>query len=179
MSFSIECARPEHIVCLNEMIPRSARALSSSFYSKEQIECAIHDIFGIDTQLIVDGTYFIVRHNMAIVGCGGWSRRRTLYGGDQMKEIQDDLLDPKRDAARIRAFFVHPDWGRRGIGSMLMRQCEAAAQTSGFSSLELVATLPGEQLYTTFGYEVRKRYDHILSCGLHFPLVSMEKKLSS
>ena len=179
MSFSIECAGLEHVACLNKMIPGSARALSSSFYSEAQIEGAIREIFGIDTQLVLDGTYFIARDGETIVGCGGWSRRRTLYGGDQMKALEDDLLDPATEPARIRAFFVHPEWGRRGIGSALMRWCENAAFVNGFSALALVATLPGEQLYTRLGYQVRKRYEHVLSCGLKFPLVSMEKKLSS
>ncbi|MEM8486105.1 MAG: GNAT family N-acetyltransferase [Bacteroidota bacterium] len=179
MSFLIERARPAHVKCLNELIPCSARTLSTGFYTPAQVEGAIKEIFGIDTQLIADGTYFVARHGATIVGCGGWSRRRTLYGGDQMKGHQDDLLNPEKEPARIRAFFVHPEWGRRGIGSTLMQTCEKAALEGGFSALALVATLPGEQLYRRFGYEVQKRYDHILSCGLHFPLVSMEKKLSS
>lgn len=179
MSFLIEPARPEHVKCLNQMIPSSARTLSNGFYSPAQIEAAIEEIFGIDTQLIEDRTYFIARHGATLVGCGGWSRRNTLYGGDQMKAAQDNLLDPKQDAARIRAFFVHPAWGRRGVGSALMRACETAALEAGFSTLALVATLPGEQLYMRFGYQVRKRYCHILANGLKFPLVSMEKKLSS
>lgn len=179
MSFLIEQAHHEHVACLNDMIPASARALSSCFYTPAQIEGAIKEIFGIDTQLVEDGTYFIARHDTTIVGCGGWSRRRTLYGGDQMKGLQDNLLDPAKEPARIRAFFVHPSWGRRGVGSALMQQCEQAALDAGFSALVLVATLPGEQLYKRFGYEARKRYDHILSCGLQFPLVSMGKNLSS
>lgn len=179
MSFLIERARPAHVKCLNTMIPCSARTLSTGFYTPAQIEGAIKEIFGIDTQLIEDGTYFVARHGATIVGCGGWSRRRTLYGGDQMKDRQDELLDPEKEPARIRAFFVHPKWGRCGIGSALMQTCEKAALEGGFSTLALVATLPGEQLYKRFGYEVRKRYCHILSSGLKFPLVSMGKKLSS
>lgn len=161
------------------MIPRSVRALSTSFYSPAQIEGAIAEIFGVDTQLVEDGTYFIAEAKGNIVGCGGWSRRRTLYGGDQMKTNEDDLLDPAVEPARIRAFFVDPDWARLGIGSRIMKMCEIEAIKAGFNTMALAATLPGEQLYKQFGYEAIRRYNHVLRDGLKLPLVSMQKKLSS
>ncbi len=103
----------------------------------------------------------------------------TFYGGDQMKEDVDNLLDPSSDAARIRAYFIAPDWARQGIGSQIIKQCEKDALKAGFSTIELVATLPGEQLYQRFGYVALKRYNHMLSTGLEFPVISMRKKLRS
>jgi GNAT superfamily N-acetyltransferase len=108
-----------------------------------------------------------------VVGCGGWSRRRTLYGGDQMKSGADPLLDPRTEAARIRAFFVHPDWARRGIGSGIMRACMDAARAAGFRRLELMATLPGEPLYRRFGFAVEERVETVLPDGVRVPFVRM------
>lgn len=177
MNFTLEKARSEHIDYLNTMIPRSVRALSAGFYTPAQIDGGITEIFGVDTQLVADGTYYVAEGEEGILGCGGWSRRRTLYGGDQLKDDADPLLDPTREAARIRAFFVDPAYARQGIGTGLMNHCEAAARQAGFSAMELVATLPGEQLYQHFGYNVLKRYDHVLSNGLPFPVVLMRKSL--
>lgn len=179
MQISLRKAQLEHVAYLNTMIPRSVRALSAGFYPAAQIEGAIAEIFGIDTQLIEDGTYFIAEAEGSLVGCGGWSRRKTLYGGDQMKTNEDDLLDPAIEPARIRAFFVDPAWARQGIGSRIMKTCEEEALKAGFIAMKLAATLPGEQLYKRFGYDVIRRYDHVLQNGLKLPLVSMQKKLSS
>ncbi len=177
MNFVLQKARSGHVDYLNVMIPRSVRELSDGFYTPAQIEGGITEIFGVDTQLVADGTYYVAEGSEGILGCGGWSRRRTLYGGDQLKEEEDPLLDPAHEAARIRAFFVDPNYARRGIGTGLMHHCEAAALQAGFSAMELVATLPGEQLYQHFGYQVLKRYDHRLSSGLAFPVVLMRKGL--
>src|ERR1700733_11896722 len=119
---------------LNEMIAISVRGLSKEYYTADQIESAVKYIFGVDTQLVTDGTYYIAKKDGIIVGCGGWSKRNTLYGGDQHKETEDPLLDPAHDAARIRAFFVHPDFARQGIGSQIMDVCETAAKENGFKS---------------------------------------------
>jgi GNAT superfamily N-acetyltransferase len=123
----LRLATPADVPALRELIPRSVRALSRDHYSDAQIEGAIRHVFGPDTQLIADGTYFVVDAGAEIVACGGWSRRRTLFGGDQMKGAEDPLLDPAREAARIRAFFVAPEWARRGLASRLM---EAVERTS-------------------------------------------------
>jgi GNAT superfamily N-acetyltransferase len=120
-------------------------------------------VYGVDTQLIPDQTYFAVQDGDTIIGCGGWSKRKTLYGGDQLKsDSPDNLLNPATDAARIRAFFVHPNWARKGIGSLLMRACEDAAREAGFRSMELMATLTGELLYARFGFVVVEETDVVL-----------------
>ncbi len=155
-------ATMEDIEALQQLISVSARGLNSEHYTSEQVESILKYVYGVDTQLILDGTYFIVQDGPAFIGCGGWSRRNTLYGGDQLKaDDVDNLLNPAADAARIRAFFVHPDWARKGIGSLLMRACEQAAREAGFHRMELMATLTGELLYARFGFETSKRW---MSC---------------
>lgn len=162
---------------LKLLIPESVRGLSIGFYTPAQVESALVHIFGVDTQLIVDGTYFVADAKGEIVGCGGWSKRKTLFGGDQMKTQVDNLLDPTHDAARIRAFFVHPAWARRGIGKRVIVLCEAAAQAAGFQRMELAATLPGEPLYAALGYQVRRRYDVPMPGGEVLPVAEMFKEL--
>src|SRR5207253_1957734 len=120
---------------------------------------ALGPIFGVDRQLIRDGTYFIVEVADQIIGCGGWSKRKTLYGGDRDRAGEDAELNPQLDPARIRAFFVHPNWARRGIGRSLLQYCEDAAIQAGFHRAELVATLAGEPLYARFGYTVIERHE--------------------
>ena len=175
----IRKAIPDDIPALERLIPESVRALSRAYYTPGQIEAAIIHVFGVDTQLIADGTYFVAEAEGRIVGCGGWSKRRTLYGGDQTKAGgEDPLLDANNDPARIRAFFIDPSWARRGIGSRIMEVCEKAAQKEGFRMLELVATLPGEPLYKAFGYEVSRRFDIVLPGEVALQLVLMKKLLS-
>lgn len=164
---------------LRVLIPHSVRALSRGHYSPAQIESAIRHVFGPDTQLIADGTYFVVEADAGLAGCGGWSRRRTLFGGDQMKGDEDPLLDAAVDAARIRAFFVSPDWARRGVGSRLLTACVDAARAAGFRELELVATLPGEPLYGAFGFTARERFEAALPDGATLPVVRMTRRISS
>lgn len=162
---------------LEQLIAASVRGLSSNYYSPQQIESALLHVFGIDTQLILDGTYFVAELENQIVGCGGWSKRKTLFGGDQAKLNEDNLLDPEIDAARIRAFFIHPDFARRGIGKQIIEACESAAKHAGFSQLEMGATLPGEPMYAAVGYHVVERFNHELKDGVIFPLVKMGKTL--
>ncbi|MDB5149826.1 MAG: family N-acetyltransferase [Mucilaginibacter sp.] len=162
---------------LQELIALSVRGLSINYYNKQQIESAIKYIFGVDTQLVTDGTYYVAEIDGITVGCGGWSKRNTLYGGDQHKEVGDPLLDPEHDAARIRAFFVHPDYARRGIGSYIMNVCETAAQNNGFKSLQLGATLPGVPLYEVMGYKAMENIDQPMPDGVVLPLVKMFKVL--
>lgn len=161
---------------LQQLIALSVSNLSIGYYTPQQIESSIKHIFGIDTQLIIDGTYYIAEMDGVIVGCGGWSKRNTLYGGDQHKAIEDPLLDPKTDAARIRAFFVHPGYARRGIGTHLMNVCENAARENGFTSFELGATLPGVPLYKTMGYTELERIDAPLKDGELLGIVKMRKE---
>src|SRR5262249_7852635 len=134
------------------LIDRSARGLSLGFYTPAQIEAATNHVFGVDTQLIADGTYFVIDAPEGLAAAGGWSARRTLFGGDQMKTAEDPRLDPKIDAARIRAFFVDPAWARRGLATALYRSCADAAQAAGFQRLELMATAPGEPFYERLGF---------------------------
>lgn len=143
----------EDIPQLNEMIALSVRGLSTDYYTPAQIESAIKYIFGVDTQLVIDGTNYIAEIDGITVGGGGWSKRNTLYGGDQYKDFEDPLLEPKHDAARIRAFFVHPDYARKGVGRHIINVCKAEAKANGFTSFELGATLPGIPLYMAMGYE--------------------------
>lgn len=174
----LRLATLEDLPRLGELISLSVRALSRGFYTAAQIESAAVHIAGPDTRLIADGTYFAAEIDGLLVGCGGWSRRRTLYGGDQMKAAEDPLLDPATEPARIRAFYVHPEWARRGIGSRILHACIDAAREAGFRELELIATLPGEPLYRAFGFQDRERFDAPLPEGLRLPVVRMGRSVS-
>lgn len=178
MPIQIRPARTEEIPALEQLIAASVRALSRGYYTPEQIESALVHVFGVDTQLIADGTYFAAELDGQIVGCGGWSKRKTLFGGDQAKAGEDNLLDPTTEPARIRAFFVHPDFARRGIGKRIIEACETAAKNAGFRQLELAATLPGEPMYLAVGYQVLERWSHQLADGVALPLVRMGKELT-
>ena len=174
-AFSIRLAREDDIPTLEVLIPLSVRVLQAPFYSPAQMEAALGPVFGVDRQLIADGTYFVVEHSGHVVGCGGWSRRRAAFGGDGARPAEDATLDPAHDPARIRAFFVHPDWARRGIGRSILFACESAICAAGFRRAVLVATLAGEPLYASFGYTVAERYEIPLSDSLTLPAVRMVK----
>ncbi|MBZ5714010.1 GNAT family N-acetyltransferase [Nannocystis pusilla] len=163
---------------LRELIATSARALQQHDYSAAQIEAALRSAYGVDSQLITDGTYFVAEAEGAPVACGGWSFRRTLFGGDDQPGRQADRLDPAREAARIRAFFVHPGWARRGLGSAILGRCEAEARAAGFAAAELMATLPGVRLYAALGYEAAAAQEVPLAGGLTITFVPMRKALS-
>lgn len=178
-AFSIRLARAEDIEYLEALIPLSVRALQAAYYSPEQMEAALGPVFGVDRQLIEDGTYYVVEHAGRIVGCGGWSRRRAVFGGDRGRFAGDAALDPAHDPSRIRAFFVHPDWARRGIGRRILTACESALSAAGFREAVLVATLAGEPLYAAFGHAVAERYEVLLSGGLTLPVVRMVKALQT
>ena len=161
---------------MQKLIPLSVRALQAPYYSAAQMEAALGPVFGVDRQLISDGTYFVAEQSGQVVGCGGCSKRRSVFGSDQHRNTDDTgELDPARDAARLRAFFVHPDRARRGIGRGILLACESAARAAGFTRFELVATLAGEPLYAAFGYSVVERYEIPLSGGLKLPAVRMAK----
>jgi N-acetylglutamate synthase-like GNAT family acetyltransferase len=178
LEISIRAAALTDVPVLKELIPLSARELSKGYYTSRQAESAIKYIFGVDTQLIEDKTYYVAETDGEVVGCGGWSKRKTLFGGDQMKAEADPLLDPKVDAGRIRAFFIHPGWARRGIGRRIISACEAAAKADGFVKMELVATLPGEPLYAALGYEVYERINIPMGDGVTLPAARMKKHLA-
>src|SRR5947208_8515314 len=170
-------AREDDIEELEVLIPLSVRALQAPHYSPAQMDAALGPVFGVDRQLIRDGTYFVVENGSQIVGCGGWSKRRSLYGGDRHRAKADPELDPTRDAARVRAFFVHPAWARRGIGRSIMSACERAIIAAGFSKVDIVATLAGEPLYASFGYTVVERYEIPMTGGISLPVVRMTRRL--
>jgi GNAT superfamily N-acetyltransferase len=179
VSFALRLARADDIPALEALIPLSVRALQAAHYSPAQMAAALGPVFGVDRELIRDGTYFVATRAEDVVGCGGWSRRRTLFGGDRGRSAEESaLLDPRRDPARIRAFFVHPDWARRGIGRGIMRACEVAIAAAGFRSIELVATLAGEPLYTSFSYVTVERHEIALAGNLRLPVVRMAKSLA-
>jgi GNAT superfamily N-acetyltransferase len=187
----IRRATSADIPVLRDLIEMSVRGLQSKDYSPSQIDSALATVFGVDTQLIADGTYFVAENVGAIVpvvrgaptewlivGCGGWSKRKTLYGGDQWTGREAALLDPHHDAAKIRAFFIHPAWARRGIGSMILEVCESAAQAAGFTRFEMGATLTGVPLYQARGYVALENLEVPLANGEALAIVRMEKRVS-
>jgi GNAT superfamily N-acetyltransferase len=170
-------ATPADVPALRELIAASARGLSVGFYTAEQIEAALEYVFGVDSQLIADGTYYVLQTatdpGAHLVAAGGWSARRTLYGGDQRKAGDDPRLDPAAEPARIRAFFVHPSWARRGLARRLFARCAVAAWEAGFRRFELLATMPGEPLYTALGFTVIERVTVRLPDDVELPCARM------
>lgn len=179
MTHRLRKAIADDLSALEALIARSARELSAHDYTPQQIEGALRGAFGVDTQLIRDGTYFVVEAETGIVGCGGWSRRRTLFGGDAHDQRDAAELDPRVDAARIRAFFVDPAHARKGIGKAILEHCEAEARARGFSRFELMATLPGVRLYQAYGYVPGEPFQHPVGPGLTIEFVPMSKSASS
>jgi GNAT superfamily N-acetyltransferase len=160
---------------LNDLMNAAISELQKPFLDVQQIASS-RMIMGLDTQLIEDSTYFIVEVGGALAGCGGWSRRATLYGGDQTPGRSPALLDPNRDAARVRAMYTHPDHVRKGVGRLILGLCEAAARQEGFGRVELMATLAGEPLYRACGYKPIERLDDDRG-GVPVPLLRMQKTL--
>jgi GNAT superfamily N-acetyltransferase len=182
MAIDIRLAEKRDIPALRALIEVSVRILQASDYSPVQLELALQTVYGIDTQLISDGTYFAAeeksqRATPLLVGCGGWSKRKTLYGGDRWTQREDSLLDPARDAARIRAFFIHPEWARRGIGRKILLHCECAARAAGFRKLEMGATLTGIPFYRAHGYSELEQVEVPLGQGLTLPIMRMGKNI--
>lgn len=162
---------------IKQLIAESARALSREHYNDVQIDAAIATVFGVDTDLIDDGTYFVAESSDVLVGCGGWSRRKTLFGGDQYSSRDAGYLDPETEPAKIRAFFIHPDHARKGIARAILARCESEARAHGFRALELMATLPGVEFYKSCGFSERGSFDLDLPDGVKLELVPMEKEL--
>ena len=177
MDYTIRKARLDDRDAIQELIAASARGLSQADYSNEQIESALSDVFGVDTSLIADGTYFVAEVDGQLAGCGGWSKRKTLFGGDQFATRDAAQLDPRFEPAKIRAFFVHPQWARKGIAQAILARCEAEARAAGFRSLELMATLPGVKFYLACGYEESPQFDYEMPSGGTLSLVPMRKEL--
>ena len=158
------------------LIAESARVLGAGDYSGEQIEAALLGAWGVDTEIIRDGTYFVGEIRNDIVLCGGWSYRATSFGGDAYDQRESRLLNPPQDAARIRAFFVHPRWARQGLAAQLLALCEEEAKAAGFTAAECVATVPGERLYARFGYVSEGRRSYALPGGRTIDFVPMRKQ---
>lgn len=179
MNLSLRQAVAEDTPVLRVLIDASVRGLQAQDYTPNQIEGALQGVYGVDSQLIADGTYFVVEAGAAarsIVGCGGWSKRKTLFGSDHWTGREDAVLDPRHDAAKIRAFFVHPNWVRRGIGSMILDACERAATAAGFHRFEMGATLTGVPLYRARGYVQLEHLAVPLNNGESLVVVRMEKR---
>jgi N-acetylglutamate synthase-like GNAT family acetyltransferase len=180
MNVNIRLASIKDIPALEELIRDSVRGLSATYYSAEQIESALVHIFGVDTQLILDQTYFIAEAGDQIAGSGGWSKRKTLFGGDQSKPDQTDpLLDPATQPARVRAFYIHPRWSRKGVGTLILKACEDAAAEAGFSRIELAATLSGVPFYLARGYEKGEGISIETPDGPSLPAIRMTKALEN
>jgi GNAT superfamily N-acetyltransferase len=180
--FSIRLATHPDIPALRALIDVSVRVLQREDYSAEQLEAALGTVYGVDTQLIADGTYYVVETSepsggRIIVACGGWSMRKTLYGSDQGPGRDSELLDPGRDAAKIRAFFVHPDWVRRGLATLLLKSCEDAAAARGFRRFEMGATLTGVPMYAARGYQKDEVLEAPLPNGMSLTVVRMSKSI--
>jgi GNAT superfamily N-acetyltransferase len=176
MPFRLQAATTSDIPRIRELIAASVRALQVE-YSAEQREAALATVFTVDSQLVADGTYLMaIAEDGCLAGCGGWSRRKTLYGGDhQVEAIVADLLDPAHDAAKIRAIFVHPDFARMGLGSLLLQAAEQAALQEGFTRFEMGSTLSGVPLYTLKGYEALEEIDVPVGEGRSISVVRMAK----
>jgi GNAT superfamily N-acetyltransferase len=187
----LRLAVPEDVPVLCELIDASVRGLQTQDYTPAQIEGALKTVFGVDSQLIADETYIVAEveptaieraeaknapSNLLIVGCGGWSKRKTLYGSDHWTGREDALLDPLFDAAKIRAFFIHPGWARRGVGSMILKACEDAARSAGFTRYEMGATLTGAKLFGAKGYVAVNPISIPLVNGESLPVIHMEKR---
>ena len=178
-AWTLRPARHEDIPALDILIPVSVRALQTH-YTKAQREAAIGSVFGVDRQLIDDQTYFVAETASGeIIGCGGWSSRKSKCGSSAGRAEPDPHIDPKTEAPRIRAFFVHPDFARRGIGRAILEACEQALQTAGFNRAEIAATLTGEPLYVACGYQVTERFDIPLANGLPLPCVRLTKQFTA
>jgi GNAT superfamily N-acetyltransferase len=187
----LRLAVPADIPVLRELIDASVRGLQAKDYTPAQIEGALETVFGVDSQLIADGTYVvaealpggteranegIAQSTPVIIGCGGWSKRKTLYGSDHWTDREDALLDPLHDAAKIRAFFIHPGWARRGVGSLILQACEDAARSAGFTRYEMGATLTGAKLFGVKGYVAVRPISIPLVNGESLPVIHMEKQ---
>ncbi len=191
--FTIRTAVEEDVSKLHVLINASVRALQTEDYSASQIDHALQTVFGVDSQLIADKTYFVVeakrsaetasarsgesRGGLAIAGCGGWSRRKKLYGGDAWTEQRAEFLDPKIDAAKIRAFFIAPEFARRGVGTKILQACEDAAFAEGFRRFEMGATLTGVKLFAARGYVEQERISLDVGGGESIQVVRMEKRV--
>ena len=173
-------ATADDIPQLIDLVKASIRGFSEGFYDDRQLESSLEHLYGIDRQLIEDETYYVVERDGSIVAAGGWSFRRTSYGGDQMAAARDESRrDPRLEPAAIRAFYVHPEHKRQGLGRSLHDQCEAAAAAAGFRKLELLSTEMGAVFYRELGYELGETEQADLPDGVQIPIIHMVKSISA
>ena len=173
--FAIRRAEPRDIPAIERVMRESISGISSRTYGAKQVESSLQFIAHLDRELVVDGTYFVVENDGEIVGCGGWSRRARLYAGSGSSSDDARTLDPKTEAARIRAMFVDPRFERRGIGRMILTRCEDDVRAAGFHRIELMAMLSGEAMYLACGYRPVENVPAKLEDGTPFPLTKMDK----
>jgi GNAT superfamily N-acetyltransferase len=176
---AVRHATPADIPAMEALIARSGIELSTGFYTPEQAQAVTRHVFGVDTQLVADQTYFIIEKDGELAACGGWSKRSTLFGADRTKQGADPLLDPATESARIRAFFVDPSAARQGLGRLLLQHCTDAAAAGGFETLELAATMPGVPLYTACGFSVVEPIEISLPGDVRVPLTKMRKSIKA
>ena len=178
MDFVIRKATMEDRSQIEQLIAESVKGLSRDDYNERQIELSIRSVFGVDTDLILDNTYFVAVASDEIIGCGGWSKRKTLFGASRYTSSRDaSELDPKKDAAKIRAFFIAPHWARKGVGTAVLEACETEAKCFGFEYAEMMATLPGVKLYEIRGYQGDERVDVDIGEDETIVCIRMEKRL--
>lgn len=175
-ALTLRLARPDDMPVLSVLMDRAIGELLRAFLPPEGVK-ASYEVMGLDTQLIADGTYFVVEDRGEVAGCGGWSRRATLFGGDHSAGRDAAMLDPKIDAARVRAMYTHPDHTRKGVGRLVLDACEAAARAEGFDRVEMAATLGGAPLYRACGYHDIEPFEAATSSGYRVPLIRMGKGL--
>ncbi len=173
MSFTHRIATAADLPALAALMDAAIGQLQKGFLTPEQIASS-RAIMGLDSQLIADGSYFVVEQDGVVAGCGGWSRRDTLYGGDHTPGREPRLLDPASEPARVRAMYTNPDFARRGVGRLILELCEAAAKAEGFSRLQLAATLSGQPLYQAYGFEPIEAFEDARG-GVAVPLIRMGK----
>lgn len=180
--YRIRTAQPDDVPALHRLIEASIRGLQTADYTPRQIEGALGTALGLDTQLILDSTYFVAfpaDQPQTLVACGGWSHRRTLFGSDGAARRDTTPLNPLIDAAKIRAIFVHPGHARRGLGSLILQHCESAARRAGFQRFEMGSTLTGVPLYRLRGYTELERVDVPLPNGEVLPVIRMAKSVAT
>lgn len=177
MDYQVRLATLDDREAITRLIADSARHLSREHYDDAQIEAAIASVFGVDSTLIEDGTYFVAEQDGALIGCGGWSKRKTLFGGDQFSDRDTAMIDPASEPSRIRAFFVHPEHARKGVARAILSVCEREAKAHGFRALELLSTLPGIKFYEANGYSPMGDFDLELPGGVKLQFVPMRKQL--
>jgi GNAT superfamily N-acetyltransferase len=175
-TLTLRLARSDDMPVLSALMDRAIGELLQAFLPPEGVK-ASYEVMGLDTQLIADGTYFVVEDGDEIAGCGGWSRRATLFGGDHSAGRDAAMLDPKVDAARVRAMYTHPDHTRKGVGRLVLDACENAARAEGFARVEMAATMGGVPLYRACGYHDIEPFEAVTSSGYRVPLMRMGKGL--